>query len=123
MGSTALLPAPRARTKRIARLGFAVIGADGVVPDGVTVSAFDEQVPAVGMLDPDLLDVLRAATADAQTEGVGVLVNSGWRSPDDQEALLTDAVAQYGSHVEAARWVATTETSAVNHAARDGADS
>jgi hypothetical protein len=29
---------------------------DGVIPDGVAVSVFDEEIPAVGKLDPDLLD-------------------------------------------------------------------
>jgi len=38
MGSTALLPAPRARTKRIARVGVAVIG---VAVIGVAVAALD----------------------------------------------------------------------------------
>lgn len=39
-------------------------------------------------------------------------VNSGWRSPAYQDHLLRDAVAEYGSAEEAARWVATPQTSA-----------
>jgi zinc D-Ala-D-Ala carboxypeptidase len=86
--------------------------ADGVIPDGVAVSVFDDEVPAVGELDPDLLDALRRAATDAQAVGVGLRVNSGWRSPEYQQRLLRDAVVEYGSQEEAARWVATPETSA-----------
>jgi hypothetical protein len=85
---------------------------DGVIPDGVTVSVFDEEIPAVGRLAPDLLDALRRAATDAEADGVGLRVNSGWRSPEYQQRLLQDAVVEYGSREEAARWVATAETSA-----------
>ena len=84
---------------------------DGVVPDGVAVSAFDEELPAVGGLHPDLLDALRRATTAAAADGVGLRVNSGWRSPEYQQRLLQDAVAECGSQEAAARWVATAETS------------
>jgi len=83
--------------------------ADGVVPDGVTV--FDEGVPAVANLDPGLLDALRRAASDAADDRVEFHVNSGWRSPEYQKRLLREAVAKYGSEKEAARWVATPETS------------
>ncbi len=85
---------------------------DGVIPDGAAVSVFDEERPAVGKLDPDLLDVLRRAATDAEADGVRLWVNSGWRSPEYQQQLLRDAVVEYGSREEAARWVATAETSA-----------
>jgi D-alanyl-D-alanine carboxypeptidase len=88
----------------------AASAADGVMPDGV--SAFDEQYAGVVDLDPGLLAALRAAAADAAGDGIEVLVNSGWRSPAYQEQLLDEAVAEYGSEAEAARWVATAETSA-----------
>ena len=87
----------------------AVGEADGVVPDGVTV--FDDEIPAVGNLDPDLLRALRKAATDAADDGVEFFVNSGWRSPAYQEQLLREAVSKYGSEKEAARWVATPETS------------
>jgi zinc D-Ala-D-Ala carboxypeptidase len=90
---------------------IALDAGDGVVPDGVAVSVFDE-IPAVGKLDPDLVDALRRATTDAEADGVGLWVNSGWRSPEYQQQLLRDAVVEYGSQEEAARWVATAETSA-----------
>ncbi|WP_116953292.1 M15 family metallopeptidase [Jiangella endophytica] len=83
--------------------------ADGVLPDGATV--FDEY-PGVANLDPDLLQALRKAATDAADDGVEFFVNSGWRSPAYQIRLLDDAVAKYGSAEEAARWVATPDTSA-----------
>lgn len=82
---------------------------NGFVPAGVTV--FDSGVPAVGNLDPELLAALRAAATDAAAVGVEFLVNSGWRSREYQEQLLQEAVSKYGSEREAARWVATPETS------------
>ncbi|WP_232666493.1 M15 family metallopeptidase [Pseudonocardia sp. TRM90224] len=81
----------------------------GAVPAGATV--FDDDVPAVAELDPDLLDALRRAATDAEADGVAFVVNSGWRSPEYQARLLREAVAKYGSEAEAARWVATPDTS------------
>ncbi|WP_245623309.1 M15 family metallopeptidase [Spirillospora albida] len=83
--------------------------ADGAVPDGVTV--FDEAIPAVTNLDPDLLAALRRAATDAANAGIEFNVNSGWRSPAYQSRLLREAVSKYGSEKEAARWVATPDTS------------
>jgi hypothetical protein len=84
--------------------------ADGAVPDGVTV--FDDEIPAVANLDPDLLGALRQAATDAADDGVEFFINGGWRSPGYQEQLLHGAVSKYGSEEEAARWVATPATSA-----------
>ena len=84
--------------------------ADGAVADGTTV--FDDGVPGVAKLDADLLGVLRQAAADAADDGVGFVVDSGWRSRRYQEHLLREAVSKYGSEAEAARWVATPGTSA-----------
>lgn len=86
--------------------------ADGLVPDGQTVSVFDEDVPAVGGLDPDLFDALRRAATDAAAAGVGLRVNSGWRSAELQWRLWQEAVVEHLSPEEAARWVATPGTSA-----------
>jgi hypothetical protein len=83
--------------------------ADGAVPEGVTV--FDDQLPAVVNLDPDLLRALRRAATAAADDGVVFYVNSGWRSPAYQEKLLREAIEKYGSKAAAARWVATPETS------------
>jgi D-alanyl-D-alanine carboxypeptidase len=92
--------------------------ADGAVPDGTTV--FDDEIPGVANLDPDLLGALRQAATDAAGDGVEFLVDSGWRSPAYQEQLLQEAVSEYGSEAEAARWVATPETSA--HVSGDAVD-
>ena len=83
--------------------------ADSAVPDRAT--AFDDDLPAVANLDPALLGALRQAATDAAGDGVEFVVNSGWRSPEYQEQLLQEAVSEYGSEEEAARWVATAETS------------
>jgi zinc D-Ala-D-Ala carboxypeptidase len=92
--------------------------ADGVVPDGATV--FDDEIPGVGNLDPALLGALRQAATDAADDGVEFFVDSGWRSPEYQNQLLREAVSEYGSEEEAARWVATAETSA--HVSGDAVD-
>jgi zinc D-Ala-D-Ala carboxypeptidase len=95
-----------------------VTEADGAMPDGVTVS--DEGHPGVVNLDPALLHALRDAATEAAEDGIEFVVNSGWRSPGYQEQLLRDAVADYGSVTEAARWVATPDTSA--HVSGDAVD-
>ncbi len=83
---------------------------DGFVGSrGLSVFA---DAPAVSRLDADLLSALRSAANDAAAQGVTFVVNSGWRSERLQQRLLDDAVAEYGSRDEAARWVATPETSA-----------
>ncbi|WP_055698750.1 M15 family metallopeptidase [Streptomyces silaceus] len=92
--------------------------ADGVVPDDVTV--FDDGVPAVAKLDPDLLKALRRAATEAADDGVAFHVNSGWRSPEYQNQLLRQAIAKYGSAYEASRWVATAQTSP--HVSGDAVD-
>jgi D-alanyl-D-alanine carboxypeptidase len=92
--------------------------ADGAVPDGATV--FDDEIPGVANLDSDLLGALRQAATDAADDGVEFYVDSGWRSPEYQEQLLREAVSKYGSEEEAARWVATPNTSA--HVSGDAVD-
>jgi zinc D-Ala-D-Ala carboxypeptidase len=92
--------------------------ADGALPDGVTV--FDDEFPGVANLDPDLLQALREAATDAADDGIEIYVNSGWRSPDYQDQLFREAVSEYGSEEEAARWVATVDTSA--HVSGDAVD-
>jgi D-alanyl-D-alanine carboxypeptidase len=92
--------------------------ADGAVPDGATV--FDDELPGVAKLDPALLGALRHAASDAADAGVQLVVDSGWRSPAYQERLLQEAISKYGSEAEAARWVATPDTSA--HVSGDAVD-
>jgi D-alanyl-D-alanine carboxypeptidase len=107
--TTSLVQAPHA--ERRDALGVA----GGAVPDGTTV--FDDGVPGVARLDPALLGALRRAATDA---GIRFAVDSGWRSKAYQAQLLRDAVAKYGSQAEAARWVATPDTSA--HVSGDAVD-
>ncbi len=83
---------------------------DGTLPPGV--SSFDDRYPGVTKLDAQLLAAVREAAMDAAHDGVDFFVNSGWRSPQYQERLLRDAVTEYGSEAEAARWVASADTSA-----------
>lgn len=91
-------------------IGGEALGADGEVDDEVSV--FDDDVAAIANLDPALLDAVRRAATDAAAlDDVTFTVNSGWRSPSYQEQLLREAVDEYGSEAEAARWVATAETS------------
>jgi hypothetical protein len=94
------------------------LGADGALPDGASV--FDDELPGVANLDPALLVALRLAATDAAGDGVELVVDSGWRSPQYQERLLHEAVSKYGSVEEAARWVATPTTSA--HVSGDAVD-
>jgi zinc D-Ala-D-Ala carboxypeptidase len=92
--------------------------ADGSLPERATV--FDDEIPGVANLDPELLGALRRAAAAAAGDGVELHVDSGWRSPEYQSRLLREAVSEYGSEEEAARWVATAETSA--HVSGDAVD-
>ena len=57
---------------------------------------------------------------DGGDEDIEFAVNSGWRSPEYQDQLLREAVTTYGSLSEAARWVATADTSA--HVSGDAID-
>jgi zinc D-Ala-D-Ala carboxypeptidase len=92
--------------------------ADGVVHGDVTV--FDDKLPAVTKLDPDLLKALRRAATDARDDGVTFYVTTGWRSAAYQDQLLRQAVSKYGSEAAAARWVATADTSP--HVSGDAVD-
>ncbi|GAA1723444.1 hypothetical protein GCM10009809_19150 [Isoptericola hypogeus] len=86
--------------------------------DAVTV--LDDSDPDVANLDPALLGALRAAATDAADDGVTFHVTSGWRSAELQDQLFREAVAKYGSAEEAARWVATADTS--SHVSGDAVD-
>jgi zinc D-Ala-D-Ala carboxypeptidase len=84
------------------------------------VTVFDGGVPAVTNLDRALLGALRRAATAARGVNATFFVTSGWRSRAYQQQLLTDAVSKYGSEKEAARWVATPDTSA--HVSGDAVD-
>jgi len=91
--------------------GDALDESDGLLPEDRTVTVHEDELPAIANLDASLLTALRAAAGDAAEDGVSFQVNSAWRSPALQESLLEDAVERYGSREEAARWVASPETS------------
>jgi hypothetical protein len=112
--STAASPVEVRRSENRDALGEA----GGAVPAGTTV--FDARVPGVANLDPTLLGALRRAATDAADDGIAFVVDSGWRSPAYQQHLLQEAISKYGSEAEAARWVATPETSA--HVSGDAVD-
>ena len=70
----------------------AVLGeADSAIPGGTTV--FDDGTPGVANLDPALLGALREAATAAADDGVELVVDSGWRSPEYQEQHLRQAVS------------------------------
>ncbi len=92
--------------------------AHGAVPDGTTF--FADAIPGVAKLDPALLGALRQAATVAADAGVEFVVDSGWRSTQYQGQLLREAVSKYGSEAEAARWVATPDTSP--HVSGDAVD-
>ena len=117
--STASKPSHAPRSEHRGAQHHDALGeADGAVPKGTSV--FDDEIPGVAKLDSDLLGALRRAATDAADDGVELLVDSGWRSPEYQDPLLRQAVSEYGSAAEAARWVATAETSA--HVSGDAVD-
>jgi zinc D-Ala-D-Ala carboxypeptidase len=82
--------------------------------------AFGREHSGVANLDPDLLGALREAADAAADEGITLEITSGWRSPEYQDQLFREAVSTYGSTAEAARWVATADTSA--HVSGDAID-
>ncbi len=84
------------------------------------MTVFEDEYPGVASLDHDLLRALRDAAVEARDEGVELFVNSGWRSADYQDRLLREARSEYGSAAEAARWVATADTSP--HVSGDAVD-
>jgi D-alanyl-D-alanine carboxypeptidase len=85
---------------------------DGYIETGESISPFDDHLPAIANLDPQLRDAMQAAATDAMADGYTFVVTNGWRSGRYQQALFDDAVREYGSVEEASRQVATVETSA-----------
>ena len=83
---------------------------DGYIPDGERLPV-DDTRPAVARLTAPLRAALLAADHDARRDGLTLMVNNGWRSPAYQQALFDQAIVKYGSAAEAARWVATPQTS------------
>ncbi|MCX4092721.1 M15 family metallopeptidase [Nocardia sp. alder85J] len=80
-----------------------------------------------GGLDPVLAGAYTLAEQQAHAEGVPLWINSGYRTPAEQEQLWEDGIATYGSPEAARRWVLPPEESthvqgrAVDVAPREGA--
>ncbi|ACQ80953.1 peptidase M15B and M15C DD-carboxypeptidase VanY/endolysin [Beutenbergia cavernae DSM 12333] len=62
-------------------------------------------------LDPELERRFELAQAAAAEDGVPLTLTSGWRTAEEQQALVDDAVRRYGSVDEAHRWVLPPDTS------------
>jgi len=93
---------------------------DGYIPVGGSVSAFDDDLPAIANLDAGLRAAVQAAATAAIADGYEFVVTSGWRSPRYQQSLLDAAAVTYGSLEEARKWVNTPERSA--HVTGDAVD-
>lgn len=99
---------PRRARGWLGVLAVLVVAAVGVA---VLLSRVTAAAPA-GALDADLQARFDQAVADAAQDGVTLTLTSGWRSPEDQQQLVDDAVERYGSLAEASRWVLPPQTSA-----------
>ena len=84
---------------------------DGSLTDGTTLTPFDVGDPAIGRLEPLLLNAIQSAATSATADGVTMTITSGWRSPQFQQRLLDDAVSTYGSFTAARRYVETPDVS------------
>ncbi|MGW0249668.1 M15 family metallopeptidase [Nocardia goodfellowii] len=62
-------------------------------------------------LTPALAAAYTQAEEAARAEGVTLYINSGYRSPAEQQAMWEDGIATYGSPDEARRWVLPPEES------------
>ena len=89
----------------------AVDTTSGFLPDNQMVSPFDVKNPIVGFLDPMLLKAIQDASRAAATDGVDVMLTSGWRSKGFQHRLLDQAVTTYGSADVASQYVASPDES------------
>ena len=78
----------------------------------VSLLARSAQSPQSQGLDATLRDRFSDAVADAAREGVTLTLTSGWRSAEQQQRLVDDAVTKHGSLEEARRWVLPPEASA-----------
>ncbi len=79
--------------------------------DYQALSPYDVQNPAIGYLNPALLNAVQQAATAATADGISLTITSGWRSPEFQQQLLDDAVATYGSVAAARQYVQTPQRS------------
>ncbi|WP_338040085.1 M15 family metallopeptidase [Nocardia huaxiensis] len=76
----------------------------GVIPAATAIADTDG-------LDPALAAAYSSAAAAAQAEGVSMYINSGYRSPGEQQVLWEQGLATYGSPDETRKWVLPPEES------------
>ncbi|WP_120263183.1 M15 family metallopeptidase [Microbacterium sp. AG238] len=100
-------------------LAFSPTADDGFIEDGVQISLWDDDLPAISRLDPELLGAMRAAEARAADDGIHLGVTSGWRSAAYQQWLLDARIASVGEETARA-YVATPEQS--RHVSGDAID-
>jgi hypothetical protein len=79
---------------------------------GAAAPAGEAPPRAADGIDPELLRRFDEARAAAVEDGVDLSITSGHRTAREQQALVDDAVARYGSEAEARRWVAPVDGSA-----------
>ena len=115
---------PRPRRPRHPSTAFAATAgralgqAGGAVPDGVTV--FDDEYPGRGQPRSRPARCPAPGRDGCRGRRGRVLRQQRLALPAYQEQLLDEAVSEYGSEEEAARWVATPETSP--HVSGDAVD-
>lgn len=80
------------------------------VDGSVAATAGTAPVAATG-LDLGLQQRFDDARAAAAADGVELRITSGWRTADEQQRLVDEAVERYGSVEEARRWVLPPESS------------
>ncbi|RMI32280.1 M15 family metallopeptidase [Nocardia stercoris] len=94
---------------------------------GAIAPAARADAPGIEGLDPMLAAAYSAAEAEAHEEGVPLSITSGYRTPEQQEALWEDGIVTYGSPEAARHWVLPPEESthvqghAVDVGPREGA--
>jgi D-alanyl-D-alanine carboxypeptidase len=84
---------------------------DGAIEDSGSISPFDDDLPAIANLEPELRSAMQEAARDAIADGVDFVITSGWRSAAYQQHLLDEAVYEYGSAEAAGEFVLPPEKS------------
>lgn len=102
-------PAPDTEAFSIGSAATDTIG--GYLPDGRTLSPFDDTNPVIAWLNPQLLTAVQSAARIAKEDGVDVQITSGWRTKGFQQRLFDDGVRTYGSAAAARKFVASPDQS------------
>ncbi|MEV6135488.1 M15 family metallopeptidase [Nocardia sp. NPDC051990] len=104
-----MLLTPRARALLGIPAGlFPVIVAAGLAMPTATAAPVEQvagNASGTEGLEPGLAAAYMQAENQADAEGVALYINSGYRTPAEQQALWDDGVRTYGSPEEARRWV------------------